>query len=179
MKKLGINLLPTATRFQLSQLRLSKKLKQIAFVSVGVWVFVVLVVFVVRVTVNRRIGTLVKEEREIKLILEEVSPQMSLQQSLRFRLKLAAEVISERPLLAEKMIRTVSLLPVGASIRTISFRGKNSEIIGEVSSLSDLAEFEHLLISASREKLYRKINIRSLGSNNGKWGFLVEISESS
>ncbi len=177
MKKLSVNLLPTATKFQLSQIRLAKKLKKIAFVLVIVWLTVGAVIFSIKLFLSYRKNTLSKQKKELDFALEGFSPKMELQQALRFRLKLVAEVLKTRPSLKEKLDEALALFPENTEIDTLKIKGGKIDVTGSIGSLSGWADFEERIITAGREEVYKSAELKSLSQGEGWWNFLLELQE--
>lgn len=177
MEKTNINLLPTATRFQLSQIRLARKLKKTAFIFVGFWLFVVLVMLSLKTLISYRKKVLAAERVRVETALDQVSSQIGLQQSLVLRLKLAAEVISKRPYFSKRLTALFSLLPEDTELQRISIEAAHVKVSGQISSLSSLKEFEERIALARREKRYQAMEMTSLNSGKGKWAFSLEMRE--
>ncbi|MFO7901401.1 MAG: hypothetical protein R6U98_01975 [Pirellulaceae bacterium] len=111
MKEIDINLLPTSTRFELQRIKLEKKLKKAAVVVVIIWLVVLGLVVAGRLFFGFRLSQLNKKKQNISNAMQEFSPQLDLQQSLRLRVKLAADVLAKRSLFYERLSRLMSYLP--------------------------------------------------------------------
>ena len=177
MEKTNINLLPTATRFQLSQIRLARKLKKTAFIVIGFWLFIVLVTFSLKTFILYRKKVLANEKAQVETALDQVSSEIGLQQSLILRLKLAAEVISKRPYFSRSLDDLFLLFPEGTEIQRISIERVNIKISGRILSLAALQEFERRVADTRREEKYQTMEMTSLNGGKGDWTFSLEIKE--
>lgn len=177
MKKPNVNLLPTAARFQISQIRLAEKLNKIAFASVIIWFILAGVIFSLRLFLHFQGESLLKQSRSLEASLIQFTPKIELQQALRFRLKLAAEVLKARPLFGEKISRLINLFPEGAEIDSLRIKGGKTEVSGSLFSLVDLDDFEKRVARAEKEGAYLNVKLNSLSQSEREWNFSLELEE--
>jgi len=176
MKIAKINLLPTAARFQLSQIKLAKRLKEIAYLVVAFWLVLVVALLSVRIVLDQQKKKVLAQRTQLENSLKQLAPQMQLQQALRFRFKLAAEVLAGRPSMAKKIQEVESLLPEGSTIKTLRIRGSSIEVSGKILTLAALAEFEQQLNETAKKK-YSQVKVRSLSKEDNKWSFILELNK--
>lgn len=179
MKKVNVNLLPTKTRFQLAQIRLAKRLKKIAFAVVVVWLLVVAIVGLFRLALLLKSRSLASQKDSLETSLSQFSPEIDLQQALRFRLKLLAETLEARPLITDKLKTIYNLLPEGSRIDNLKIDKKEIKISGSISSLAGVAKLEEGLALAGKDQTYRSAKLAGLSydERKGRWDFALELKE--
>lgn len=177
MKKVNVNLLPTENRFQLSQLRLARQFKVISFFVVGIWLVTVAVVFGLKTVSSMKLKALATEGKEIKSSLDHFSPEIELQQKLRFYLKLVVETLKSRPSFAKKLERVMSIFPEDVIIESINFSGSEIEIRGMLSSLGGVAIFEDKVAEIKKENIYQTIDLEGTTFSQGVWKFSLKLTE--
>ena len=177
MKKLNVNLVPSASRFQLQKLRLTKTLRKAAFWAVIVWALIAFLLIITRLVLAQRKRAYLNDQKQATLSLEEFSSQVELQQALRLRLKIAAEVLNQRPLFTEKVERILDLLPEDSSIKTLKIKKGQLNVGGSIDSLEGVQFFEGKLAKARKDEDYRIIYLKSLTQGDQGWDFSLEIFE--
>lgn len=177
MKKPTVNLLPTATRFQLSQIRLAKKLKKVAFILAIVWLVLIIGITTYRLILSNKEKSLVKEKKDLETSLNQLMPQAALQQSLRLRLKLVAEVLKGRVDWAERTRTILSLIPEDARVDFLKAKGKEVELGGRIYFLSDLVQFEEKVNEVKKAERYEELTLSSLSRSSDYWNFFLKIVE--
>ena len=175
MKKLKINLLPTATRFQLSQIRLARRLKLAAYLVLGFWLVVLVVLLSFRTFLNFQRRKLISQKKRLENSLKELSPQIELQQGLRWRLKLTAEVLQKRASLGRELGQIMSSFPIESVIGNVRVKKGKTEINGTIFTLPALAEFERKLAMLNKEREYSLVKINSLVRGENGWNFTLEL----
>lgn len=176
MKSITINLLPSATRFQLSQIRLAKRLRRIAYLIVLLWLIIGVISFSLIGVLGYQKRKLIDQKNQLETSIKEFSPQIDLQQALRFRLKVTAEVLKGRFSMAEKMRRLEAIFPEGTSIRSLKIKKTGIEIAGQIPNLVSLADFERELVKAIGE-YYSQAKIESLSRGKSNWSFVLKLKE--
>jgi Tfp pilus assembly protein PilN len=177
MERIDINLLPTAARFQLSRLKAAKKFKKAAYFSVAAWIILMLIVFLLRVVLAQQTAKIALEKTRAEQLLNSLSPQTDLQQALRWRLKLAGEVLTARPKVGEKISALVAAFPEGSVIKTLRIKGDKTEVSGFLPGLIGLSEFERRISVLVDEGKYSSVKIKSLAKKEANFDFLVEFQE--
>lgn len=176
MKSTTINLLPSAAKFQLSRIRLAKRLKRIAYLVVVLWLLIGAITLSLTGFLGYQKRKLANQKKELEASIKEFSPQIDLQQGLRFRLKVTAEVLKGRTSMAEKMRRVEAILPEGTSIRSLKIKKTDIEIDGQIPNLVSLADFEKELVRAVGEH-YSQAKIESLSRGESNWSFILKLKE--
>lgn len=174
MKPIKINLLPGAARFQLSQIRLAEKLRRIAYLVLFFWLALVIVVFLLKGVLGYQEKKLVAQKKQLEASIKEFSPQVELQQALRFRLKLTAETLTGRSSMAEKIQEIESLLPEGSLVRVLKIKSNDIEVSGKISTLLALAEFERRLDKIAKKE-YSDAKVESLSKEDDGWSFILKL----
>lgn len=177
MERIDVNLLPTAARFQLSRLNAAKKFRKAAYLSVIVWIILMLVVLLLKVILAKQTAKITLEKTRAEQLLKSLSPQTDLQQALRWRLKLVGEVLASRPKTGEKISALVAAFPEGSVIKTLRVKEDKTEISGFLPGLIGLSEFERRISLLINEGKYSSIKIKSLAKKEGNFDFLVEFQE--
>lgn len=175
MKKLKINLLPTATRFQLSQIKLARRLKLAAYSMLGFWLVAAAALLSLKFFLNYQKQRLIGQKKRLEDSLRELSPQIELQQGLRWRLKLAAEVLEKRPSLGQKLGQIMSSFPIESVVNNVRVKKSKTEINGTIFTLPALAEFEKKLVMLNKEREYSLVKINSLVRGGNGWNFTLEL----
>lgn len=176
MKSVKINLLPGAARFRLSQIKLARKLKRVAYLILGLWLAVGIATFGLKAFLGYQKKKLVARKRQLEAAIRELSPQIELQQALRFRLKITAGVLQGRSSVAEKIKRLEAALPEGTVIQSLKIKGGAIGINGRVPQLTSLVEFERELVEVAQE-YYPQAKIVSLSKKEADWVFILELKE--
>lgn len=178
MKEIDINLLPTATRFELQKIKLEKQLKKIAVIVVVVWLVVLGLVVAGRMFFRIRLSQLNKKEKNISQAMQQFSPQVNLQQSLRLRVKLAADVLAKRPLFYDRLDRLMSYLPEERKLNRLEIKRNEIKLSGSLPTLASLNNLEEQLKDLNRKEKYGKIDLTGVGQNpDGRWDFSLEVKE--
>jgi len=179
MKRADVNLLPTKTRFQLSRIRLAKRLKKAAFAAVAVWLTVVIAVSSFRLFLLMKGKNSASQRTSLEASLSQFSPEMDLQQALRFRLKLLAQTLNSRPLVSEKLKTLHSFFPEDMEIDQLEMDQRKIKISASLASLTSVAELEENLASAGKDKIYQSAKLTGLRYNKkeGRWNFVLELIE--
>ncbi len=178
MKEIDINLLPAATRFELQAIKLEKKLKKLAGIVVLIWLVILGLVVAGRLFFRFRLSALESSKQNVNNALEQFSPQASLQQALRLRLKLAADVLEKRPLFYDSFNQLISYLPEETNINRLDLKAKAITLGGSVPDLIYLDRLEQDLKKLEREENYTKIDLTGLGQDEfGRWNFVLEVRE--
>ncbi len=178
MKEIDINLLPTATRFELQRIELEKKLKKFAGIGIIVWLVVLGLVVTGRLFFRFRLGQLQKKETNLKRAMEQFSPQVDLQQSLRLRVKLAANILDKRSLFYDRLSKLISYLPEELKINRLELGESSIKLSASLPSLSSLNQLEEQLKKLNQKEEYKKIDLTGLGQDEqGHWNFVLEVKE--
>jgi Tfp pilus assembly protein PilN len=178
MKEIDINLLPAATRFELQKIKLEKQLKKIAVIVVIVWLVILGLVVAGRLFFRFRLSQLSKKEQNISQAMQEFSPQVNLQQSLRLRVKLAADVLAKRSLFYDRLDRLMSYLPEERELSRLEIERGGIKISGTLPDLVSLNNLEKKLNEMNSKENYRKIDLSSVGqAPSGRWQFSLEVRE--
>ena len=175
MKKLKINLLPIATRFQLSQIKLARRFKLAAYLVLSFWFVVLVVLLSVGFFLNFQKQKLISQKKRLENSLKELSPQIELQQGLRWRLKLTAEVLQKRLSLGRELGQIISSFPIESAIGNVRVKKGKIEIKGTIFTLPSLAEFERKLAMLNKEREYSLIKMNSLVRGENGWNFILEL----
>lgn len=178
MEEIDINLLPTATRFELQRVELEKKLKKIAAIGVLIWLVILGLVVAGRLFFRFRLGQLGEKEANIDNAMKEFSPQVDLQQSLRLRVKLAANVLDKRSLFYDRLSKLMSYLPEELKINRLELGRGTIKLSASLPSLTSLNQLEEQLKELNRKEEYKKIDLTRLGQDEqGRWNFVLEVKE--
>lgn len=178
MKEIDVNLLPTATRFELQRIKLEKNLKKIAFAVIGVWLVILGSVVGGRLFFRWRLSQLNKKETNINVAMKEFSPHVDLQQALRLRVKLAADILDKRYLFYDRLDKLMSYLPEELKIDRLDIGRNSIKLSASLPSLISLNQLEEELIQLNRKEEYRNIDLTGLGQDEtGRWNFILEVKE--
>ena len=175
MKERVINLLPTASRFQVSQIRLLRRFKKVALAVLCFWFLLLAGLFSWKFFLDYQERKILEQKRKVEASLEEFAPEMDLQQALRLRLKLVASVLSDRPKLSQKIQEIESLLPDESIIKLLKIQGEKTKVNLRINNLSSLENFENLLLQLVREKDYSSVRIYSISHDQYGWNLMLEL----
>jgi Tfp pilus assembly protein PilN len=175
MEKIDINLLPTATRFQLQKIRLAKKLEKYAYIAAGVCLVVMPIVFITKFLLIRRYQQLENEKKQLNASLANLNAEFQLQQSLRLRLKLVTEVLNKRIDMSANIDQLLEILPPSTEISNINADKNKLEVRGLIKGLADVNQLENRItkLKSSDDFVYIKLN--SLVKAEDGWSFSLEV----
>ncbi len=174
MKQLRINLLPKAARFQLAEIRITRRVRYWAYWVVGFCLLIFSFTFSFKLFLNYRLNKLTKQKRHLEISLREFSPQIELQQMLRYRLKLAAETMKSRQSLTDLAQKINQVLPSGTTIRLIRVKGDYVEISASLPRLIELDQLEKKILAMAKDN-FSQVKIRSLSRKENQWFFTLSL----
>ncbi len=172
-----INLLPTADRLSLKRERLVKKLRISAGIVIGIVLIFSSGVLGYKFWLSAKKGRLLSEKQELSRSISQFSPQLELQQTLRFRLKLVSELISSRNDNKTKLSQLPDVLPADALIKDVNIKGNTVEIRGEMNSLAEIRDFEEKVDWIRKLDIYQTVNLNSLQKTIDGWPFSIKLVE--
>ncbi|MFH1561693.1 MAG: hypothetical protein ABID04_03930 [Patescibacteria group bacterium] len=173
MDKANINLVPTESRFQLAKLRFNQAVKRLTILSIVVCLVVFGLLGSVHLGVNYRLNSLNKEKQRLDREVKALSPQMDLQQTLRWRLKLVAQVLVDRVSFAQSLDNLKLILPIETEVKRMKLAPGGIEFSGIVPDLASLEELENKI---NQDSFYSAIELKSLGRETNGWGFSLKLS---
>lgn len=178
MKEVNINLLPAATRFELQRIKLEKRLRKAALIVVIAWLIILGLVVAGRMFFRFRLSQLNSKKKNISNAMQEFSPQVNLQKSLRLRVKLAADVLAKRSLFYERLSQLISYLPDDYQMERLELKRNTIKISASLATLIDLNDLEEDLKKLNKTGKYNKIELTSIGQDEfGRWNFMLEVKE--
>ncbi len=173
----AINLLPTASSLKASQRRLAEKLRKFATVAVILLVIIVGGVFGYQFWLRSKKNQLLNEKKGLNQSISQFSPQLELQQKLRFRLKVVSDLMASRLESSQEITDVENVIPSDGFVDNISFKGKTTQIKGIMPSLFQIKELEDEVTRLRRENIYQKLSLGSLHKAPEGWPFTLEITK--
>ncbi len=171
----AINLLPTADRLTLSQEALAKKLKNGALITTGVFILICGTVFGFEFWLKTKKNKLTAEKKQLNQSISQFNPQLELQQKLRFRLKLASQLMGSRVDYSQNLENTRLLVPENINLDQINIKGNVFDIKGVAGDLRQLRDLENRVDQARNQGTYQKISLGSLNKTTEGWPFTLQI----
>ncbi len=170
-----INLLPSADRLNLSQQKLVKRLNTFAMVLVVLTMIFVGGIFGYQFWLKERKNNLINDKRKLNQSLSQFDLQLSLQQNLRYRLKLVSQLLSDRTNTVEDLTDVDDVLPSGAVVERLDVQGKSIDISGKLTELKQVAELERKISEIRKKGSYKEINLGALNKRNEGWPFEIKV----
>jgi len=174
MSQVKINLLPEAARFQLTEIRIVRRVRRWAYWVVTIALVVFGLTLIAKLLLSYQVKKLRRQKQELEVSLRQFSPQIELQQALRYRLKLAAETMRGRRSMTQLAQKVDRLLPAETLIRSIRIKGDYVEVTGLLPQLTDLDQFEKQTLAVARE-YFVQATLRSLSREENYWLFTLEL----
>jgi Tfp pilus assembly protein PilN len=171
----AINLLPTADRLTLSQEALSKKIKIVALFTTLFFIVVSVGVFGFQIWLRTKNNKLTAEKKQLNQSISQFNPQLELQQKLRFRLKLASQLMASRSDNVKKLEDMSGLIPENINLGQINIKGNSLNVKGLADDLSQLKELENRVDQIRNQGAYQKISLGSLNKTPEGWPFTLEL----
>jgi len=171
----SINLLPSADRLSLNQQELVKRLNLGAMILVVLTIIFVGGVFGYQFWLREQKSNLISDKKKLNLSLSQFDTQLGLQQNLRFRLKLVSQLLSDRTDTVDNLTNLDNVLPSGATIERLDIQGKNIDIEGRLTELSQVTELENKVSKIRKNGDYKEVNLGSLNKRDNGWPFQLEV----
>lgn len=173
----AVNLLPTATRLNITQQKLAKRLRNLSILTGIVSILFVLGVFGYEFWLIRQKKSLLTEKKGLEESILQFSPRLILQQKLRFRLKLVSKLLASRTETTERLVDLSNILPEGTLVEDINIEKNEIEIKGRFARLSQVEAFEEKVTAVKNQEIYQEISFSSLHKTAIGWPFSLTLVE--
>jgi len=176
----AINLLPNQSRIDFQRLKLVKKTRQIAFIFLSGFLTISLVIFAFLFYFSQQVK---KNEASLNAARSEFSrflPTIEEQQNLRFRVKLAAQILEGRPLVSEQVAWLKDFIGEGGTIDRLRVKAGGLEVSGIIDSYAYLEQLEEKarMEENKKDSRYKEITLGSLGQKtDGSWEFVMKLKK--
>lgn len=173
MKRIEINLLPKASR--LSNLNYLQRVEKIAYIVISIWLVLGISLFGVKAFVTRQVKNLGNEKKKIESLIKDAAPQVGKLQTMRLRLKLAADILKNRNSVNGQFSFLLSLFPDDTIIKSIGLNGKGIEISGVLTGINSLSQLEQNIQQIKNDNKYSLVRLNSLSREGQNLNFSLEL----
>jgi Tfp pilus assembly protein PilN len=84
-------------------------------------------------------------------------------------------LLSERTNTVDNLTNLDDVLPSGATVERLDIQGKNIDIEGRLTELSQVAELESKVLKIRKNGDYKELNLGSLSKRDNGWPFQLEV----
>ncbi len=175
MKKQSINLLPNSAKLQVADIRIMKTVKRFCLIAAG---FFALIAIATNIFYLIKIKQRTASEKDLQTAsaqLKQLEEKIGLQQGIRFRLKLLADVLKNRSQPDSELRQIKEYLPSSAEITEFQFNRGKWSLDG---ALPDIISLDQLERAAFRLKdIKNNVQLKNVTKGQlGTWRFSLEIN---
>ena len=174
-----LNLLPSQAKFQAEKMHLKAVINNFLWVFGGLWLLLVLGVFLFDFVLNLNLKNLNTEYKTVSAQYQSLSENMLLNQKIKYQAKIVAKVLSNRFEYGETMELVSSLFSDNVKVGNLDISGpKTFDLSGTVIDGENMDEVEDLVDEINDGWIdgLKSAEIKSVSVSTTKgWEFTMEV----
>jgi Tfp pilus assembly protein PilN len=176
---MNVNLLPNKSRLEFRKLKIISLVKKGSYFFVGLFLIISLATFSLNLyystNLKKNQSGLASAQSQYSQYVDKIDEL----QSLRFRVKMVAEVLARRQTVSGNIDDIKRIIGSETTITRMKIDNKKAEITAIASSYKDLSLIEEIMKKEEKndQTLFSEINFKNLGQEeNGGWLFSCEFT---
>ena len=174
-----LNLLPSEAKFQAEKMRLKSLINNFLWVFGGIWLLLVVVIFVIGFILQLNLDKLNKDYEKALNQYESMLGSMAINQKVKYQAKVVGKVLADRFKYGESMENVRGLFSNNVTINNLEIQeAKKFVIYGSVQNGNSLTEVEQRVAEINKNRVvgFKSAKMSDLSVDSVKgWTFSVEV----
>lgn len=175
---MNLNLLPSEAKFQMTKVRLQKKIRWTMMGLVGLWILSMIIAYGWGFVVESRLKVAESKREKTLADYNSMTDKVMVNQSLKYQAKLVGKALAARFEYGKAFETVNELFPDGIQLNDFEMDPSGFfKVTGSTSGKTNVDKLENLVatVNSGKDDRFKAIRLTSIQLKNGVWKFVMEV----